>query len=578
MNIDQLREQRYSGFGKLRIEPELERCYRKIRNEGIRERARPVSAAALLLFLVYALLDALMLPPSIAGETVAVRLLITCPVIAGVWWLSWRNLSPGTFVSLYALAYLIGGLSVVAIIGIARLAQHPLPYEGLLLMLMFGYFVMGIPFRTVSLLSIMVVAAYLAVEAATGMGVRQLLINGFFLITANIIGMVGSWLSEHRQRAHFLDRQLLEASRHQAELESQRKTHLITVASHDLRQPLNIISLVLENLTSSGLPEQQAGLVSRLKHSVSHFNNLLASVLDISRLQEGMITPEPKELCPLEVMRQIAATCTEQAQRQGIELDIETPEHPAGVMADPELLHRVLQNLVVNALDHSNATRISLRSTHRGKRLIFEVRDNGRGMDEATLGQIFTPFYRDSKGTDPGLGLGLAIVQDLTGLMEGHCEAVSQPGHGACFRIRLPATRAPATSSTKHPGNNAHTGQDHCLVVVEDHHEARHWVCQTLEAWGYRVQGFATAELAVEHWPDLPDTLLVSDIHLPGMSGHSLFDTLQQKHSVAGGILMTANTAHPQGYNPDLRLWVLHKPLNPMRLRAALVRLTRTAT
>ncbi|MEP1215288.1 MAG: hybrid sensor histidine kinase/response regulator [Marinobacter sp.] len=575
MNIDQLRDQRYSGFRRLRFEPELERCYRKIRNEGIRERARPVSAAALLLFLVYALLDALMLPPSIAGETMAVRLLITCPVIAGVWWLSWRNVSSGTFVSLYGIAYLIGGLSVVAIIGIARLAHHPLPYEGILLMLMFGYFVMGIPFRTVSLLSMLVIAAYLAVEAATGMSLHQLLINGFFIVTANIIGMVGSWLSEHRQRAHFLDRQLLEASRHQAELESRRKTHLITVASHDLRQPLNIISLVLENLTSNGLPERQAGLVLRLKHSVNHFNNLLASVLDISRLQEGMITPEPKELSPLDVMRQIAATCTEQAQRQGVELQIETPKQSAGVAADPELLHRVLQNLVVNALDHSKASRISLRSTRSGKHLIFEVRDNGEGMDQATLGQIFAPFYRNSGHNDPGLGLGLAIVQELTGLMKGTCGVTSQPGQGACFRISLPATTAPATATTQLTGHDGQNVQDHCVVVVEDHHEARHWVCQTLESWGYQVKGFATAEQAVDQWPDLRDTLLVSDVHLPGMSGHTLFDTLQQRHSVAGGILMTANTAHPQGYDPALRLWVLHKPLIPMRLRAAIVQLTR---
>lgn len=575
MNIDQLRDQRSSGFRRLRFEPDLEHCYRNIRNEGIRERAHPVSAAALLLFLVYALLDALMLPPSIAGETMAVRLLITCPVIAGVWWLSWRDISPGTFVRLYGIAYLIGGLSVVAIIGIARLADHPLPYEGILLMLMFGYFVMGIPFRTVSILSMLVIAAYLAVEAATGMSLRQLLVNGFFIITANIIGMVGSWLSEHRQRAHFLDRQLLEASRHQAELESQRKTHLITIASHDLRQPLNIISLVLENLTANGLPEQQAGLVSRLKHSVTHFNNLLASVLDVSRLQEGMITPEPKELSPLEVMQQIAETCTEQAQRQGVELDIETPEQTAGVIADPELLHRVLQNLVVNALDHSNATRISLSSTHRGEHLIFEVKDNGKGMDQATLGQIFAPFYRNSRHNDPGLGLGLAIVHELTGLMDGDCEVTSRPGHGACFRVSLPATTAPATATMPHTGSTGHSARAHCLVVVEDHHEARHWVCQTLMSWGYRVQGFATAEQAVDQWPDLPDTLLVSDVHLPGMSGHGLFDTLQQQHSVTGGILMTANTAHPQGYDPALRLWVLHKPLIPMRLRAAIMHLTR---
>ncbi len=575
MNIDQLRDQRSSGFRRLRFEPELERHYRQIRNEGIRQRARPVSAAALLLFLVYTLLDALMLPPHIAGETMAVRLLITCPVIAGVWWLSWRNISPDTFVILYGIAYLIGSLSVVAIIGIARMADYPLPYEGLLLMLMFGYFVMGIPFRTVSVLSVLVIAAYLTVETVTGMDIRQLLINGFFIITANIVGMVGSWLSEHRQRAHFLDRQMLEVSRQQAEQESQRKTRLITVASHDLRQPLNIISLILENLTADGLPAQQAGLVSRLKHSVTHFNNLLASVLDISRLQEGMISPEPRRLCPLEVMQQIAETCTEQAQRQGVELTVEPPEHSAGVMADPQLLHRVLQNLVVNALDHSKASRITLGSEPHGQQLVFEARDNGKGMDQAMLGQIFDPFYRNSRQDDPGLGLGLAIVRELTGLMDGSCDVTSEPGLGTCFQVSLPIATAPAIPMIPRAGYKGDNARDRCLVVVEDHHEARHWVCQTLLSWGYRVKGFATAEQAVEQWPGQPDTILVSDVHLPGMSGRGLFDTLQRSQSIAGGILVTANTAHPQGYDPDLRLWVLHKPLIPMRLRAAIVHLTR---
>ncbi|MDL0431128.1 hybrid sensor histidine kinase/response regulator [Marinobacter sp. TBZ242] len=367
---------------------------------------------------------------------------------------------------------------------------------------------------------------------------------------------------------------MLEVSRRQAEQESQRKTRLITVASHDLRQPLNIISLILENLTSNGLPEQQAGLVSRLKISVTHFNNLLASVLDISRLQEGMITPEARKLSALEVMQQIAETCTDQAQRQGVELAIETTQQPAGVMADPQLLHRVLQNLVVNALDHSNATRITLGSSLSGQQLVFEVTDNGKGIDQSMLARIFDPFYRNGRRDDPGLGLGLAIVRELTGLMSGHCEVTSQPGQGACFRVSLPAASAPPMPVPHQARGNDHKPHNHYLVVVEDHHEARHWVCQTLTSWGYRVMGFATAEQAVAQWPDQPDTILVSDIHLPGMSGHCLLDTLLARSSLTGAILITANTAHIQGYDSAQRLWLLHKPLVPMRLRAAILHLT----
>lgn len=577
MNIAQLRDQQANGFRQLRFEPELERHYRSARDEGIRARARPVSASALALFLIYTLLDSLMLPPAIARDTIAVRLLITCPVIIGVWWLSYSKVHADHFVRAYALAYLLGGLSVVGIIGIARTQSHPLPYEGILLMLMFGYFVMGIPFRTVSGASLLVIVAYLWVEYATGTTARQLMINGFFVGTANIIGMVGSWLSEHRQRAHFLDRQMLNASKLQAEQENHRKTRLITVASHDLRQPLNVISLILENLTADGLPGEQKALVARLKTSVSHFNGLLASVLDISRIQEGMVVPEPAPLCAWQAMQLVAETCGEQSYHPGVEVKAHRPGVGTGVLADPQLLHRVLQNLVVNALEHSDANQIDLRATHQHEQICFEVRDNGRGIDEDTLKQIFTPFFRRDphKRSCPGLGLGLAIVRELTELMDGHCSVQSNPGEGACFRVFLPAIHAPQVSNGGPQSADVSAGVPPVLVVVEDHEEARYWICETLVSWGYHVQDAENAEQAIARFDTSSNAILVSDVHLPGMSGDALYDQLSTNRSVLGGILMTADTAIPQGYNPERRLWVLHKPLVPMRLRAAITQLIR---
>lgn len=579
MNFSQLRDQRANGFRRLRFEPALEAHYRRVRDEGIRSRARLVSASALTLFLVYTLLDSLMLPPAIARDTIAVRLMVTCPVIIGVWWLSYRDIRDDHFVKIYALAYLVGGLSVVGIIGLARLENHPLPYEGILLMLMFGYFVMGIPFRTVSGASLLVIVAYLWVEHATGSGAHQLMINGFFIGTANIIGMVGSWLSEHRQRAHFLDRQMLNASKQQAEQENHRKTRLITVASHDLRQPLNVISLILENLTADGLPGEQQSLVSRLKSSVTHFNNLLASVLDISRIQEGMISPEPTRLCTWQVIRQVSETFSEQVQRPGAQLVIHKPATGSGVFADPQLLHRVLQNLVTNALEHSDATRIDLRAHQDNGKLCFEVQDDGRGIDDGSLEQIFTPFFRNSQRqrSCPGLGLGLAIVHELTGMMEGHCNVSSSPGQGACFRVFLPATPAPQTTESVSGAAVPPSAHSPSLVVVEDHDEARHWTCETLASWGYSVRGVASAEQAITRWGASSNAILVSDVHLPEMSGDALYDRLFARKSVRGGILMTADTTIPQGYDSERRLWVLHKPLIAMRLRAAITQLDRLA-
>ena len=579
MTIDQLRQQQTVGFRRLRFQPELETRYREIRVLSIRERARPVSASALALFLVYALLDWGMLPESLARQTIFIRLLITCPTISLVWWLSWQPLKPGVFLRFYGLAYLVGGLSVIAIIGIARLAEFPLPYEGILLMLMFGYFAMGIPFRLVSMLSLVMVCAYVAMEYLTGMAAVDLAINSFFIVTANIIGMVGSWLSEHRQRAHFLDRQMLDALRHQAERESERKTSLITIASHDLRQPLNIISLILENLSDKHLPDAQSELIARLKTSVTHFNGLLGSVLDISRLQEGMVKPEPEPLSPGGVMALLEQTCGERAQSLGVELHFNVgDEHSSqsAVLADPQLLHRVLQNLVFNALDHSGADRVAVDASHDTGRQVFCVRDNGRGIDHATRERIFDPFFRTSLANDPGLGLGLAIVRELCELMDGSCILAPESDvGGACFRVSLPACAAEHSNTVEQKESFSPDSRQPELIVVEDHDESRHWMHRTLDSWGYQLHSFADAEQAICHGERLSNAILITDFHLPAMAGDQLFRTLTETRVIRGGVLVTADTSMAEGYNPSLRLWTLHKPLQPMRLRAALQQLTR---
>lgn len=578
MTIDQLRQQQAAGFRWLRFQPDLESRYRDSRDQGIRERARPVSASALALFLLYALLDWMMLPDSIAGQTVSIRLLITCPTIALVWWLSWRPLKSDVFVRLYGMAYLVGGLSVVAIIGIARLEEFPLPYEGILLLLMFGYFAMGMPFRLVSALSLIIVLAYIAMEYLTGMPLRELAINSFFIMTANIIGMVGSWLSEHRQRAHFLDHQMLEALRQQAEQENQRKTSLITIASHDLRQPLNIISLILENLTDKGLPDEQAQLISRLKTSVTHFNGLLGSVLDISRLQEGMVKPEPEPLLPHQVLAQVAEACGERAQGLGVKLDFGHNCEQA-VMADPQLLHRILQNLVFNALDHSGGDRILVDASDEDINLVFTVRDNGKGIDQTTRERIFDPFFRTSLANDPGLGLGLSIVRELSELMDGTCTLApgsdQESDQGACFRVSLPACPSEQAISRENTPSFSPDSPHPGLIVVEDHDESRHWMHQILSNWGYQVRSFNDAEHALTYGAGLSNAILVTDLHLPAIQGDQLFRELREKQAINGGVLVTADTSRSEGYNPSLRLWTLHKPLRPMRLRAALQQLTR---
>lgn len=461
MTTEQIRQQQAAGFRNLRFMPDLEAAYQQTRAGLIRQRARPVSVAGLFLFLIYAVMDSLTLPPELAQVTVTIRLAITCPVIALVVWLAYRPFpSDKAFERIYTLAYLLGGLSVVAIIAAARQVAFPLPYEGMILMLMFGYFAMGLPFFSASLVSLVLVISYLMIELWNGMAGSAIATNLFFLTTANIIGMVGAWTSEYRHRAHFLDRQLLDRLHRAARDESRRKTELITAASHDLRQPLNVIDITLESLSpdKDGLVAHPA--TKQLRDMIRHLRRLLGTVFDSARLNEGMVRADirPTPLAP--IFRDLSDLLADSLGNSEVNFKI---DHSAGnlmVLADPSLLSRVLQNLMFNAVQHSGGNVIGLSARRVDAQVLLEVSDNGTGLPPELNDTLFSPYVRGHGQTDyPGLGLGLTIVREFVVLMRGTCGAETKPGQGAVFWVRLPAVVTPTRVSG--PDSRTQSGYEH---------------------------------------------------------------------------------------------------------------------
>ncbi|TYC57201.1 HAMP domain-containing histidine kinase [Marinobacter sp. BW6] len=461
MTTEQIRQQQATGFRNLRFAPVLEEAYRQSRASLIRQRARPVSVAGLILFLIYAIMDALTLPPELATITVSIRLAITCPVIAVVVWLAHRTVpSDSTFERIYTLAYLLGGLSVVAIIAAARQIAFPLPYEGMILMLMFGYFAMGLPFFSASMVSLVLVISYLLTELWSGMSGSAIATNLFFLTTANVIGMVGAWTSEYRHRAHFLDRQLLNRMHQAARDESRRKTELITAASHDLRQPLNVIDITLESLTPGKGGSGANSATRQLKDMIRHLRRLLGTVFDSARLNEGMIQADIRPTPLATIFRDIGDLLADSVVTSEVNVEI---DHSAGnlrVMADPSLLSRVLQNLVFNAVQHSGGSTINLSAQGLDTQVLLEVSDNGIGLPDELNDTLFSPYVRGQGQTDyPGLGLGLTIVREFVALMRGTCGVETEPGQGSVFWVRLPS--AVTTTRGPEPDSRTLSGCEH---------------------------------------------------------------------------------------------------------------------
>lgn len=455
MNAEQIRQQQAAGFLNLRFAPALEGIYQQNRAAMIRLRARPVSVAGLILFLIYAGVDLVTLPSELAKITVTIRLAITCPLIALVVWLAYRPTpSDRQFERIYTLAYLLGGLTVVAIIATARQLEFALPYEGMILMLMFGYFAMGLPFFSASAVSMVLIISYLLAELWTRTASTPVLSNLFFLLTANAIGMVGAWSSDYRHRAHFLDRQLLDLTHQATRDESRRKTELITAASHDLRQPLNVIDITLESLAPATGQAGQHPATIQLKDMIRHLRRLLGTVFDSARLNECMIQPDIQTVSLAPVFRDLGDMMTDAMGHQDVELRIDQNSGHLKVLADPGLLLRVLQNLVFNAVEHSGGTLVQLSARINGEQVRVCVSDNGTGAPAALKDTLFLPYVRGQDRKDcPGLGLGLTIVKEFTALMRGSCGMDTETGRGSTFWVQFPAV----ITASPEPGPGSHT-------------------------------------------------------------------------------------------------------------------------
>lgn len=579
MNLEQLRAQQAQGFRLLKFEPALEAAFARNRVQALRDRALPVATSALALFVVYSFLDYFYFPESVWAWTVPIRLFVVCPVIGLVLMLRFTR-HTRLFVRLYGFSYLWCGLSLVLIIAIARLRSVPMPYDGILLSLMFGYFLMGLSWRVVCGLSTLIVIAYLVMEWVVGTPHEEIIRHAFFLLTAHSIGMVGSWLHEYSQRAHFLDRCLLHLGRSQAEAESARKGRFVAIASHDLRQPLNVINLLLANLSATVEEKERQRIQDQLDTSVGHLNRLLESLLDMSRLEEGLVHAVMEPVNVNELLQRVQSESRFAPANTLTSVELEITDAPLWMEADPILVRRVLRNLILNAQQHADCSRIILRAFSRDQRVVLEVDDNGRGIDADEQAGLFDAYTKGavSLSAERGLGLGLAIVAQLTRLMGGDYTLRSDRGAGACFSLRFPASTAPANNPRPQglSASASHHGRQ--IWVIEPHPGNRLWLARLLEHWGYRV--FAPRSVPLDETLDLalrqnPPEMVITALHLaPDQSdGRDYLYGLREHMPSLPALILTADTQEPTGLDQATQTWLIHKPVTAARLRTVLTRL-----
>ncbi|MDX1297773.1 MAG: diguanylate cyclase [Pseudomonas sp.] len=202
--------QHQQGFRALRFDAELEQAFKRYHANEYLRRMRWALLVATLLALLFVLLDALNMPEPLRGQVLALRLGVIQPLLLLAWLATYRRGLRDYLQLIGGAVALLCGLAVAAIIGLARYHNFALPYEGIILVTVFFYFLTGLRFTTAVLCGWLTLLAYLAVELSAGLAGELLLSNVLFLTLANIIGSVGCYSLEYASRQNFLAHGLLQ--------------------------------------------------------------------------------------------------------------------------------------------------------------------------------------------------------------------------------------------------------------------------------------------------------------------------------------------------------------------------------
>jgi PAS domain S-box-containing protein len=327
------------------------------------------------------------------------------------------------------------------------------------------------------------------------------------------------------------------AAREEADRANNAKTRFLATASHDLRQPLQTIRLLNASLLTltHAAPDLNA-LLQRQEQAISGATRMLNALLDITRLESGAIRPQ---LAPVALGAIFADLAREFEPVASVKkLLLKFPETPTVVNTDRILFTQLLQNLVGNAIKYAEVGAVGIVLNAEADALVLDIEDSGLGIPEDKLERIFDEYYQvDPQGSQrSGVGLGLAIVREVSRLL-GYSVAVSSKlGTGTRVRVRIPAqhvssaTHAPVRKELVAVKNTAPSR--HRLILLEDNDSVRAATELFLTLEGYQTHSAGTVEEAESLLADLQQgDLLICDYHLDGrLTGLEVLHRLRIRH------------------------------------------------
>lgn len=315
---------------------------------------------------------------------------------------------------------------------------------------------------------------------------------------------------------------------------SQQKDRFLATVSHELRNPLNaIVGWVRVARMGLGEKEMERALETIARNADAQAR-LIDDLLDMSRAQSGRLQIASRPLDLAEVIRNAVESLAPLASSRGITIETEYCQERSDIIGDPVRLQQVVWNLLSNAVKFTDdGRRVWVALQRQRSALTVDVRDEGLGMDEATLPTIFEPFKQaEGPRKAAGLGLGLSIVKSIVEL-HGGTVAASSPGvgRGSTFTVTLPlaAFQLPMEAESVDAILGTSTSlAGVSILVVEDHPDAAEMIAALLRRSGAASTTVGDGREALERLRREPFDLLVSDLEMPHMDGFELIGALKQ--------------------------------------------------
>lgn len=405
-----------------------------------------------------------------------------------------------------------------------------------------------------------------------------------FLMLIYVVVMGGLGVRSHRAFIEIVGLRLrsealaedLRRERDTADAANRAKSSFLAAASHDLRQPVHALGLFAGALLRLDLPGEARLLVERIEASAAAMDGLFNAILDISRLDAGVVEVAPRAFRVGPYLARICRDLRPEAEAKGLRLRCRSCDEVA--WTDPFLLERVVRNLVSNAVRYSDRGGVLVACRRRGGRLAIQVFDTGPGIaagDHERIFQEYVQIGNVERDRTKGLGLGLAIVRRTCAILDMPIALRSRIGRGSCFEVKMALSDEAALAEDSVAAAPGALAERSLIVVIDDEASIREAMERLLAGWGHDVIAAGSGDEAVARLashPTRPD-LIVSDYRLrDGETGTEVIERLRSEfNETIPALIITGDTAPDRLIEARTSgLVLLHKPVPNGKLRAAM--------